>query len=91
MEYREEDYLLLSGIQHFAFCRRQWALIHIEQQWLENEHTVQGELFHKRAHDGYSSERKSDVRVSRGMPVYSRTMGVSGICDIVEFNNLSES
>ena len=36
MEYQEEDYLLLSGIQHFVFCRRQWALIHIEQQWEEN-------------------------------------------------------
>ena len=50
-EYREEEFLLLSGIQHFAFCRRQWALIHIEQQWQENEYTVEGELMHKRAHD----------------------------------------
>ena len=37
MEYREDDFLMLSGIQHFIFCRRQWALIHIEQQWKENE------------------------------------------------------
>lgn len=41
MEYQEEDYLLLSGIQHFAFCRRQWALIHIEQQWQENVRTFE--------------------------------------------------
>ena len=40
MEYNEEDYLMLSGIQHFAFCRRQWALIHIEQQWAENYSTT---------------------------------------------------
>ena len=46
-EYREEEFLLLSGIQHFAFCRRQWALIHIEQQWQENEYTVEGELIAK--------------------------------------------
>ena len=51
MEYREDEYLMLSGIQHFEFCRRQWALIHIEQQWAENEHTVVGELMHKKAHD----------------------------------------
>ena len=44
MEYKEDDYLMLSGIQHFKFCRRQWALIHIEQQWDENVHTVIGEL-----------------------------------------------
>ena len=54
MEYKEEDFLMLSGIQHFAFCRRQWALIHIEQQWQENVRTVEGELLHKRAHDAYS-------------------------------------
>lgn len=35
-EYDEEDYLQLSGLQHFAYCRRQWALIHLEQQWAEN-------------------------------------------------------
>lgn len=85
MEYKEEDYLMLSGIQHFLFCRRQWALIHIEQQWEENVRTVEGNLFHQKAHDGYSSEKRKDVIISRGMPVFSRTMGVSGVCDIVEF------
>ena len=85
MEYSEDDYLMLSGIQHYAFCRRQWALIHIEQQWQENEHTVEGELLHKRAHDAYFTEQRKDVIKSRGLPVHSRTMGVSGVCDIVEF------
>lgn len=85
MGYREEDYLMLSGIQHFSFCRRQWALIHIEQQWDENLRTVEGNLFHKKAHDGYSSEKRKDIIVSRGMPVFSSELGVSGICDIVEF------
>ncbi len=86
MDYKEDDYLMLSGIQHFSFCRRQWALIHIEQQWDENLRTVEGSLFHRKAHDGYSSERRKDIIVSRGMPVFSRTMGVNGICDIVEFH-----
>lgn len=89
-EYKEEDYLMLSGIQHFAFCRRQWALIHIEQQWLENVRTVEGELLHKRAHDTYSSEKRNDVIISRGLPVHSREMGVSGVCDIVEFRRAEE-
>ena len=51
MEYEEDDYLMISGIQHFKFCRRQWALIHVEQQWAENVHTTVGELMHKRVHD----------------------------------------
>jgi CRISPR-associated exonuclease Cas4 len=85
MEYNEQDFLSLSGIQHFAFCRRQWALIHIEQQWGENLRTVEGELLHERAHDGYSSEKRKDIIVSRGMAVFSRTLGINGVCDIVEF------
>lgn len=84
-EYREEDFLMLSGIQHYSFCRRQWALIHIEQQWQENVHTVEGELLHKKVHDSYVKEKRNDMFVSRGMPIYSRSMGVSGVCDIVEF------
>ena len=51
MRYSEDEYLMLSGIQHFCFCRRQWALIHLEQQWAENVRTVDGEIFHKNAHD----------------------------------------
>jgi len=89
-EYSEEDFLMLSGIQHYMFCKRQWALIHIEQQWNENCLTVQGGLLHERAHDGYSSEKRNDIVISRGMPVCSRVLGVSGICDIVEFQKASD-
>lgn len=85
MEYREEDFLMLSGIQHYAFCKRQWALIHIEQQWQENLHTVVGELFHKKAHDKFSYEKRGDVIITRGLPIHSRELGISGECDIVEF------
>ena len=85
MEYREEDFLLLSGIQHYAFCKRQWALIHIEQQWKENVHTVVGELFHKKAHDKFSYEKRRDTIITRGLPVHSRQLGIIGECDIVEF------
>ena len=46
-----DDWLPLSGIQHFCFCRRQWALIHLEQQWAENRRTVEGQLDHARCHD----------------------------------------
>ena len=47
-EYKEEEFILLSGIQHFSFCRRQWALIHLEQQWKENVKTVEGNILHGR-------------------------------------------
>lgn len=47
----ESEYLALSGLQHFAFCRRQWALIHIENLWAENLRTVDGQIMHEKAHD----------------------------------------
>lgn len=89
-EYKEEDFLQLAGLQHFTFCRRQWALIHIEQQWVENVLTVKGNLFHEKVHDGYSSEKRKDIIVSRGMPVRSRMLGISGECDVVEFIRAEE-
>lgn len=84
--YSEEDYLMLSGIQHFAFCRKQWALIHIEQQWAENYRTTAGELMHKRAHDESSFEKRGELLIVRGLRISSRELGVSGQCDIVEFH-----
>ena len=86
MEYREDDFLMISGIQHFKFCRRQWALIHIEQQWAENVHTVMGGLMHKKAHDPCALEKRNDMLVTRALPVSSKSMGVSGECDVVEFH-----
>ena len=90
MEYAEEDYLMISGIQHFRFCRRQWALIHVEQQWEENAHTIIGEMMHKNAHDPYLREKRKDTIVVRALPVASKTMGVSGECDIVEFHRCDD-
>jgi len=86
MEYNEEDYLNIAGLQHFAFCRRQWALIHIEQQWQENLRTIEGQILHERAHDRYAVEKRGDVIISRGMAVFSRTLGINGVCDIVELH-----
>lgn len=90
MGYREDEYLMISGIQHFKFCRRQWALIHIEQQWAENVHTVVGELMHKKAHDPYLTEKRKDVLVTRALPISSHMLGISGECDVVEFHKKDE-
>lgn len=76
---------MLSGIQHFVFCRRQWALIHIEQQWEENYRTVDGMILHKHAHDDGFHEKRGDLMITRGMTVSSPYLGISGECDVVEF------
>lgn len=84
--YNEEDFLQLSGIQHFAFCRRQWALAYIELQWQENVRTVEGHLLHENAHDTAMKEKRGDLIIVRAMPVHSREIGISGECDVVEFH-----
>lgn len=86
MEYNEDDFLMLSGLQHFKFCRRQWALIHIENLWAENYRTADGDAVHKRAHDPSFNESRGDTVIKRGVSVFSRTLGVSGACDVLEFH-----
>lgn len=83
--YNEEDFLQLSGIQHFAFCQRQWALIHIENQWAKNYRTVDGSLLHEKAHDRDANESRGDLLILRAVAVRSASLGVSGECDVVEF------
>ncbi len=84
-ECPEDDWLALSGIQHFAFCRRQWALIHIEQQWQDNYLTMAGSLEHERAHDYGESETRGNLLIMRDLRVFSRRLGITGACDVVEF------
>lgn len=81
----DEDYLLMSGIQHFDFCRRQWAIIHIEQQWNENSLTAEGRIVHTRCHDDSLTEKRNDFIIMRGMRVVSHILKMVGICDVVEF------
>ncbi len=85
MSYEESEYLLLSGIQHFIFCKRQWALIHIEKQWAENLLTVDGNIMHKNAHNPSLNEVRKDTVTVRAMPISSSRLGLSGECDVVEF------
>ena len=90
MAFKEEEYLQLSGLQHFSFCRRQWALIHIEQQWAENLRTTDGRILHEKAHDGSAREKRGDLIVTRDMSIHSPTLGISGSCDVVEFHRGTE-
>lgn len=83
--YNEDDYLQLSGLQHYLFCPRQWALIHIENQWQENLRTVDGRLMHKNVHNEGSVEKRGNRLTVRGMRIASPSLGVSGQCDAVEF------
>lgn len=84
MEYSEDDFLMISGIQHFLFCRRQWALIHVEQAWQDNILTYSGQQLHTKADQPEIREKRGDKIIVRSMPVHSREFGITGICDVVE-------
>lgn len=84
--YSEADFLMLSGLQHFLFCRRQWALIHIEKLWAENLRTIDGQILHERAHDETWTQKRGGVVTARGLSIKSHQLGISGQCDVVEFH-----
>jgi len=82
--YSESELLPLSGLQHLVFCERQWALIHLEQQWAENALTAEGRNLHERADEG-PDEWRDGVRICRGIRVRSLRLGLVGRADVVEF------
>ena len=84
-KYKEDDLLLLSGIQHIAFCSRQWALIHIEQQWAENVRTIEGQHLHERVDDPFNKDSSNELVVWRSLNLISYELGLTGRADVVEF------
>ena len=76
-----DHYLAISGLQHFSFCRRQWALIHLEQQWSENLSTAEGRLQHERCHDDSLREKRGGLLIVRALQVVSHRLRLTGVCD----------
>jgi len=84
MPESDENYLPISGLQHLAFCPRQWGLIHLEQAWKENRLTAEGRLLHERA-DLPGQSRRDQVRTVRSMWLRSDRLALTGRADVVEF------
>ena len=83
--YSEENLLMISALQHLAFCERQCALIHLEQQWAENRYTVLGELLHEKVHS-VESDLRTDCVTARSLRLASYVLGLTGQADVVEFH-----
>lgn len=80
----EENLLMLSGIQHIAFCERQWALIHIEQQWVENVRTIEGSHLHERVDNPFEKDWRNGIVTMRSVSLISKVLGLTGVADVVE-------
>jgi CRISPR-associated exonuclease Cas4 len=85
----EPDSFPLSALQHFAFCPRQCALIHVERQWAENTLTAEGRVLHDRTHEA-GSESRGDLRIARALQLQSTALGLHGVADVVEFHRQSD-
>lgn len=85
----DDDLIPLSALQHYLYCPRQCALIHIERLWAENRHTAEGRVLHERT-DQPRSERRRGVRSVSAMPLVNVDLGIAGIADMVEFHVGSE-
>jgi CRISPR-associated exonuclease Cas4 len=83
--FTEDDLIQLSSLQHYAFCPRQCALIHVEQTWTESGLTAEGRIMHERVHDD-DRESRGDVRIEKGAPLRSLRLGLIGKADVVEFH-----
>ena len=80
--YNDDELLLLSGIQHLAFCPRQWALIHIEQQWAENVKTIEGQHLHERVDDPLVKDSSNTLVVWRSVNLLTYRLGLTGRADV---------
>lgn len=83
----EEELLPISALQHFVFCERQCALIHVERVWRDNALTLEGAHLHARVDErGPRRETRGDVIIVRGLPLRSLHLGLAGRADVVEFH-----
>jgi len=82
----DDDFIPLSSLQHYLYCPRQCALIHVERLWAENRQTAEGRILHDRS-DQPMVEQRHGVRTVTAMPLAAPELGVVGIADVVEFHN----
>jgi len=87
--YAEDELIPLSALQHYQFCPRQCALIHVEQTWVENRYTAEGRIQHARV-DAGGTESRGDVRTAFGVMLRSLRLGLSGKADVLEFHRKAD-
>lgn len=83
--WQDHELVLISALEHYSYCPRQCALIHLEQTYDENIHTLRGSLFHERVDEG-DRESRGEIRIERAVPIWSERLGLVGKTDVVEFH-----
>ncbi|HMN25458.1 MAG TPA: CRISPR-associated protein Cas4 [Ignavibacteriaceae bacterium] len=82
--YTENDFIMISALQHYVYCPRQCGLIHVDDVWQENVFTVRGNILHGKV-DTDTYETRGNTKTVRGLRIHSYKFGITGRCDVVEF------
>jgi CRISPR-associated exonuclease Cas4 len=82
--YTEDDFIMISALQHYVYCPRQCGLIHVDDVWQENVFTVRGNILHGKV-DTDTYETRGNTKTVRGLRIHSYKFGITGRCDVVEF------
>ena len=82
--YTEDDFIMISALQHYVYCPRQCGLIHVDDVWHENLFTVRGNILHNKVDTDTCYETRGTKAV-RGLRIHSFRLGITGRCDVVEF------
>ncbi len=86
-DWENSDLVLISALEHWSYCPRQCALIHLEQTFDENIYTLRGRMLHSIV-DEPEQEIRGEVRIERGVPLWSKRLGLVGKADVVEFHGI---
>ncbi len=85
----ENELIMISALNHYLYCPRRCALIHVEQVWNENLFTAEGRIMHEKA-DSNKFESRGNVRIDYSVPLRSLRLGLSGKADVVEFHKIED-
>lgn len=89
VDYKMDDLVFLSALNHYLYCPRRCALIHIEQLWDENLFTAEGRIMHDKV-DIANRESRGNVRIEYGVPIRSLRLGLIGKADVVELHKMDD-
>ena len=84
--YTEDDFIMISALQHYVYCPRQCGLIHVDDVWQENVYTTRGNILHEKV-DTDTYESRGTVKTIRGLRIHSFQYGIVGRCDVVEIRS----
>ena len=81
--------IYLSRLQHYLYCPRQFALIELENIWIENQFTAEGQVLHQRVNQA-DQQKRGAVRTARALRLANAELRIEGVADVVEYHRQAD-